>query len=93
MQEVTDYSSLLQIAEADVSTEVCQHDNRTPSVTLPPHEFVHVGSHHVCINSLHPLKLRFHQVSIGLNVLGENIGHGINEVQRQCCVRPLWPSA
>ena len=81
MQGVTDYRSSLRIAEADVSTEVRQNDRRTPSVTLSPHKFVHVGSNHVCVNSLHPLEFRFHPIPIGLDVPGVNTGHGVDEVQ------------
>ena len=42
------WGSSLRVAEADVSAEVPQNDRRIPSVSLFPHELVHVTGDHVC---------------------------------------------
>ena len=44
------------------TTEIRQDRRCTCPVPLPPHELVHVGCEHVCMNSLHSLELRLNTV-------------------------------
>ena len=75
-------SKSLGVAEGYISAEVGQDNRRTRSVSLAPHEFVHIGRNHVCVNPLHSLELRLHTVPVGLDVLGVNTSRGVDEVQR-----------
>ena len=75
-------SKSLGVAEGYISAEVGQDNRRTRSVSLAPHEFVHIGRNHVCVNPLHSLELRLHTVPVRLDVLGVNTSRGVDEVQR-----------
>ena len=54
----------LRVAEADVSADVHQNCRRTHSVSLSPHEFIHVRRDHVCVDPFHSLELRLDPVPV-----------------------------
>jgi hypothetical protein len=80
--DAVDHPSSLGVAEAYVSAEVREDNRHTHYVSLAPHEFVHIGRNHVCVNPLHSLELHLHPVPVGLDVLCVNGGRGVDEVQR-----------
>ena len=76
-----DSSVSLGVPQGNVLAQVGEYGWGNCTVTLTPHEFIHVGCQHFLMNPLHPLERRLHSVPVGLNILSMNASNWINEVQ------------